>query len=59
MVTSSSIPTTFSVASVVEMVVTAWRKEEEDKKGKVKKSHFFKQMWVVLEREKKFFLGRK
>ena len=59
MATSSSIPTTFSVAPVVETVVIAWRKEEEDKKGKVKKSHFFKQMWVVLERENKFFFGRK
>ena len=37
----------------------AWREEEEDKKGKVKKSSFFKQVGVVLESENKFFLGMK
>ena len=39
-------------------MVKAWREEEEDKKGKVKKSPFSKQVGVVLERENKFLLGR-
>ena len=43
----------------VETMVMAWRKEEEDKKCEVKKSHFSKQVGVALERENKFFFGRK
>ena len=41
------------------MMATIKREDEEDKKGKMKKSPFFKQMGFVLERENKFFLERK
>ena len=44
--------------TIVLAMVTAWRKEE-DKKCKVKKSPFSKQVGVALERENKFFLRRK
>ena len=47
------------MATVSPMAITTWREEEEEeKKGKVK-SHFSKQVGVVLERENKFFLRRK
>ena len=45
--------------STVLVVVMAWKEEEEDEKGKVKGFPLFKQLGVVLERENKFFLGRK
>ena len=48
-----------AMMTAIETVVTTWREEEEDKKCKVKKSHFSKQVKVVLERENKFFLGMK
>ena len=48
-----------SMVTVVLAVVTAWKEEEEDKRGKGKTSPFSKQVGVVLERENKFFLGRK
>ena len=55
--TSSVVATSTTVESIT--AVMAGREEEKDKKGKVKKSHFSKQEGVVLERENKFFLGRK
>ena len=56
---ASQEATVAAAVITVLVVVTTWREEEEDKKGKVKKSHFSKHMGVVLERENKFFLGRK
>ena len=47
------------VVTKVATLMKAWREREEDKKGKVKKSPFSKQVGFVLERENKFFLGRK
>ena len=46
------------VTSTVTVVVTAWKEDEEDEKGKLKKSHFSKQVGFVL-RENKLFLERK
>ena len=45
--------------STVLVVVMAWKEEEEDEKGKVKGFPLFEQLGIVLERENKFFLGRK
>ena len=55
--TSSVVATSTTVESTA--AVMAGREEEKDKKGNVKKSHFSKQEGVALERENKFFLGRK
>ena len=44
---------------MMEEIVTTWKEEKEDKKGKLKKSPFFKQEGVVLESENKLILGRK
>ena len=51
--------TAMEAVSMMEEIVTAWKKEEEDKKGKLKKSPFSKQEGVVLESENKLILGRK
>ena len=62
-VTSTVSVTMESKAAVVVatslMTVTAKMEEEDDEEGKVKKFPFSKQVGVVLERENKFFLGRK
>ena len=51
--------TTLSVsASIVSTVATA-RMEEEGGKDKIKEFAFSKQVGIVLEKGKKFFLGRK
>ena len=44
---------------LVKVTTTVEMEEEEDKKGKMKKSLFSKQVEFVLERENKFFSGRK
>ena len=41
------------------MMTTVEMEEEEDKKGKMKKSPFSKQVGFVLKRENKFFFERK
>ena len=53
---STALPT---VVTEEATLMTAWREEEEDKKCKVKRPHFFsKKVGFFLERENKFFLGR-
>ena len=54
----AAVAVTIEVPTIEEMVTT-WREEEEDKKGKLKKSPFSKQVGVVLESENKFFLRKK
>ena len=56
---STTVASSATRAAVVEETVTVEMKEEEDKKGKVKGFPLSKQVGVVLERENKFFLGRK
>ena len=53
------LPALATPTTTIKETVKAWREEEEDRKGKVKKSIFSKQVGVVLERENNFFLGRK
>ena len=55
----ASSPTIIATTSTTSRSMKAWRKEEEDKKGKLKKYSFSKQVGFVLERENKFFLRRK
>ena len=50
---------TTSARGVAVVPLTMEREEEEDKKGKMKKSPFSKQVGFVLERENKFFFGMK
>ena len=52
---AKTVATTMAVM-LVTMMETLERKEEEDKKGKMKKSPFSKQVGFVLEIENNFFL---
>ena len=55
----SSVSAASAAIVIVTMTTMVEREKEEDKKGKMKKFHFSKQVGFVLERENKFFLGRK
>ena len=56
---TSQIVAVLAAITSVGVTVMAWREEEKDKKGKVQKSPFSKQVGVVLERENQFILERK